>query len=314
MKNNYPIKYAIMSMIIDENLYNEKEYNEIGYIASKCYVVNEIKKYLENGNINVSYEVVFPFKINQYGELVRFEPSFDIYGECINSVSVTKLFDNYEEANKYAKEKNDKIINEMVRNLPYNSNLQQNIEKIAQQKKSLTNYKNLKLGIQEITKELNINNVPKEQRIILANNGVFKILNDSLYDFIKIYFNNNFVVYNISIEDFNELKIKIQKKFEINENNINKKILLKNNIDKKIINIISDVNSEPDEYFYIKDNKMYSDINKEILKDNNDELIQNNLIVYTIEDYKDIILSYLPKFMFNEPEETNKILKKFLIK
>ena len=60
MKNNYPIKYSVIG-IYDEINRNTNEPEQITYIASKCYVVEENIIHNENGTKKKTYGVYFPF-------------------------------------------------------------------------------------------------------------------------------------------------------------------------------------------------------------------------------------------------------------
>lgn len=52
MKNNYPVKYAIMPIQnCDDKI--------MAYIVSKCYIISEEKNYSFDGNFKTSYNVFF---------------------------------------------------------------------------------------------------------------------------------------------------------------------------------------------------------------------------------------------------------------
>lgn len=105
---NYPIKYTIQKLTIEGGFTQNYENITLGFIVSKCYVVNENIKYLADGTTNTTYKVVFPYKdidsfrcslskLYNYNE----EPSIPEYnycGECKNANTITKIFDTYEEA------------------------------------------------------------------------------------------------------------------------------------------------------------------------------------------------------------------------
>lgn len=55
----YPIYYAI------EPIYNPINYEQIGCVVSKCFVLEENKKYFANGAIKADYKVVFPYQENE---------------------------------------------------------------------------------------------------------------------------------------------------------------------------------------------------------------------------------------------------------
>ena len=109
---NYPIKYAILG--IEEQVgwapglhEMEREYDVCGYIVSKVYVIEENIKYKRDGTFTKEYQVVFPFSCMTDRE--KQTPKYNIYYQCYNSVSVSQIFDNIEEAKSAASEKNKEL-------------------------------------------------------------------------------------------------------------------------------------------------------------------------------------------------------------
>ncbi len=107
-KLNYPIKFAIQELTIEGGFTQNYENIILGFIVSKCYVVNENIKYLEDGTNHITYKVVFPYKdidsfrcslskLYNYNEKPAI-PKYNYCGECKNANTVTKIFDTYEEA------------------------------------------------------------------------------------------------------------------------------------------------------------------------------------------------------------------------
>lgn len=92
MEKDFLIKYTILANNIDRLSVNKKEGIK-GYLVSPCYLIS--------GN-----EVVLPFDINS-SELVK--PLFNEDSKCINSVFVNDVFDNYEDALRYANSLNGLI-------------------------------------------------------------------------------------------------------------------------------------------------------------------------------------------------------------
>lgn len=77
MKNNYPIKYALMPIIEQTGWTHgmhelEREYGVVCYIISKCYVIKETKKYNINGTTDIKYQVVFPYYLSNTNRKYRF--------------------------------------------------------------------------------------------------------------------------------------------------------------------------------------------------------------------------------------------------
>ena len=110
MKNelNYPIKYAVQELTIQGGFTQNYEEITLGFIVSKCYVINQNTKYLLNGTFETTYKVVFPYKdidsfrcslskLYNYNEKPAI-PKYNYCGECKNANTITKIFDTDEEA------------------------------------------------------------------------------------------------------------------------------------------------------------------------------------------------------------------------
>lgn len=105
MKNNYPVKYAIMPIQnCDDKI--------MAYIVSKCYIISEEKNYSFDGNFKTSYNVFFPYQFDMSESCWKREkPTFNAYSfKCTNATVVNDIFDNYEDALKLATLKNDEIL------------------------------------------------------------------------------------------------------------------------------------------------------------------------------------------------------------
>lgn len=115
-KLKYPIKYAVLELKTKGGYLQNYEDITVGFIVSKCYVVEQKATYLQNGTSITSYKVVFPFKDfdNYKYRLLRgitpneneFIPEYNFYGECSNADIVPDIFDTYEEANELASHEN----------------------------------------------------------------------------------------------------------------------------------------------------------------------------------------------------------------
>ena len=80
------------------------------YIVSKCYVVNEIKRYHKDGSSTMKYDVVCPYMYDDYyDQYVNEIPYFNL-DVCTNSVEIAAIFDTYEEALEAKKSKNDELL------------------------------------------------------------------------------------------------------------------------------------------------------------------------------------------------------------
>lgn len=100
--NKLPMCYAVMK--IDEKLGNDLGDITI-FVAAGCYIVRQTLEYLENGEFEISGDVVFMWNKTDDNN----EPIF-IQNKCINSVSVNKLFFSAEEAIMEAEEENKKYL------------------------------------------------------------------------------------------------------------------------------------------------------------------------------------------------------------
>ena len=147
MKNNYPIKYAVMPIIEQTGWYPglhelEREYGIVCYIVSKCYVVGREEKYNMYGNTLCEYKVVFSYgKDNQYGGLSRVEPEFCLMnGRCNNSTNVDKVFDSFEEAKEETEKKNKEILSKELSFIRVDDNFNQNVSLAREKHEEVVNY------------------------------------------------------------------------------------------------------------------------------------------------------------------------------
>lgn len=116
----YPIKYAIMP--IEEQtgwipgIYESTpRYSIVANIAVKCYVVSEKMRYFADDSSQTEYEVVFLYdRENCENDFVPTEPLFGISGSCTNSLTVHKVFGDFEEAKTAAHEKNKQLLNKIL--------------------------------------------------------------------------------------------------------------------------------------------------------------------------------------------------------
>lgn len=117
MKNNYPIKYA--SMPIYEEGRNERNDSPKAYIVSKCYLLDEHKIYNNNNDIDIIYEVVFPFQRGKTNYWKKAKPKYDYnFHEWINSSIVNNVYNNKKEAIINTNKKNEDIITKELANIP----------------------------------------------------------------------------------------------------------------------------------------------------------------------------------------------------
>lgn len=128
MNNNFkfPIKYAVLKL-------------SIGFIVSKCYIIEDTTRYYEDGSSNKQYNVVFPYpSIEEYMDNIYYDydtkdigarntPKHDFWGNVYNTQTVEKVFDSYLEASLYASIKNKELSSNI---LQLHSKYQQEVEDI----------------------------------------------------------------------------------------------------------------------------------------------------------------------------------------
>lgn len=153
----YPIKYAIMQ-IKNQNGWTsggnelESTFGVVANIISKCYVISERKEYLQDGTTKKIYEVVFVY---QDQNIVY--PEYSIYGSCINSEMVDRVYDNINEALLAKDKANKKIINNNIGILPYNEKFKETVKDLKEKhQNNLDRYNILEQEIERKTQSLSV--------------------------------------------------------------------------------------------------------------------------------------------------------------
>lgn len=101
--NNYPIKYAILGLTVNGGWINNYEDKTIGYIVSKCYVLDTTVKYKEDGTYSIKHNVFFPYNnFDYFSNTNKDQRINNIY----KNATVNKLYDSYSAANIDATNKN----------------------------------------------------------------------------------------------------------------------------------------------------------------------------------------------------------------
>ena len=116
----YPIKYAPMPVMVvkewDSILGENKTELDIYYIASRCYVLGETKRYFMSLPSSESYKVRFPYSISQ-----TIEPAIILTEgtECV----VEKVYDEseLEELKEHLKDMNRKLLSKRIYLTNYDS-------------------------------------------------------------------------------------------------------------------------------------------------------------------------------------------------
>ena len=290
MKINYPIKYAAMPIIEQVGWSNgfheqERKYDIVCYIVSKCYLISDLTKYNEDGSSLKEYEVVFPYQLINDSKWQRCIPTFNlINANCTNSNKVDMLFDSYEEALNYVSFKNEKLCESTWINIPYSKDM---LEKIHSKRdefyEKLTRFRVLEEQIQLNTEDMQIGKNKKLNNVIEFENNSGRILPCSIYEILSLYEKERFVVCTISYEQYDKLKSII--------NGIDLVIKNKQSFFKEIKNVFFKLVFEGN--CFIQSNSINSGfklekIGREILENIDDETI----IFYTTETMEDLFNSY----------------------
>jgi len=167
----YPIKYGIMP-IMEQIGWSpgvcelEREYGVVAYIVSKCYLVGEHKVYLSDGNTKIKYEVVFPYRRNEfvYDQFKRVFPEYNFNAKCINSFKVNELFDSFEEASTLAAKMNETLVGREIQVLSFDENIKEKIQIIRDKhQKTLDKYKEIEEMIEQTTEDMKVNSSNKKR-------------------------------------------------------------------------------------------------------------------------------------------------------
>lgn len=119
-KFKYPVKYAVLELKVKGGWSDNYQDVTMGYIASKCYVIEQNIRFYQDGSSNLSYQVVFPYNdFNSYKTRMADEnpldgkaiaPTFELSGSCTNADTVLDVYDTLEEASMDAESKNERRI------------------------------------------------------------------------------------------------------------------------------------------------------------------------------------------------------------
>lgn len=303
MKNNYPIKYSVIG-IYDEINRNTNEPEQITYIASKCYVVEENIIHNENGTKKKTYGVYFPFVLSN--------ASFS-FVRTIGHEKVDDVYDSFEEALEVAKSKNDEFILDKIAFLPFDEHFETNYEKITKKANMyIEKYKKLEKIIEENTDDMIVGLEPKEQSIVYVTDKVEKVVDLSLYKILELCNDCNLVVYSLSDDEYTALKEDINEDLSLKE--YNKKCLIQYDPNIKLFKINNYDDKENSSFILDENLRPKREITDEMIQ----EYFNNkpDAIIYTTETYEDVISSYIIEkhnYYDNDNEKTP-INKKLLFK
>ena len=303
MKNNYPVKYSVIG-IYDEINRNTNEPEQITYIASKCYVVEENIIHNENGTKKKTYGVYFPFVLSN--------ASFS-FVRTVGYEKVDYVYDSFEEALEVAKSKNEEFILDKIAFLPFDEHFETNCEKITKKANMyIEKYKKLEKLIEENTDDMIVGLEPKEQSVVYVTDKVKKVVDLSLYKILELCFDCNLVVYNLSDDEYMALKEDINEDLSLKE--YNNKCLIQYNPNIKLFKINNYDDKEKSSFILYENLRPKREITDEMIQ----EYFNNkpDAIIYTTETYEDVISSYIIEkhnYYDNDNEKTP-INKKLLFK
>jgi len=317
MKCNYPVKYAAMPIIEQIGWSHglnelERNYDVVCYIVSKCYLLSDKTKYKENGRRVKEYEVVFPYQRVQNYSWERVIPEFNLLNHaCVNSDFVEKVFDNYEEALESTTQKNKKLCDKTYIYLPYTEDLEEQIlKKIEEFNDKLSKYKMLEQQILIYTSDLEQSNVRELSELVRSNKGKIQGLSSNLYEYLKFSSYTNFIVYSVSLEQYDKLMALIDNQASCDV--------------PKVIGNVSPIlyNESKNQSIMVIDpngNVSYCISESEILKSYDEQKISsfefntmNDEIdcLFTTETFEDILLSFKDHEYINLDEIQGPILKR----
>lgn len=299
MKINYPIKYAVMPIIEQTGWSHglhelEREYDVVCYIVSKCYLINDLTKYKEDGCSIKEYEVVFPYQPSEFNRWKRNIPEYNlIHRYCTNSNKVDAVYDSYEEALKSATTKNEKLCEKTWIYLPVTKDIMEKIqEKKDEFAAKLTEYKMLERQILLNTNDIEPGEIKKLDDVIKIENNSGRVFSCSIYGVLDLFSYQKFVVYNISQELYNNL-IKTISEEKID----NIKSIIKNAqrllIHKTKDDFIKLAIEEECGAHYIQNGSIIYDYNLDkVTKETFEDIDEDTLTFYTTETMEDILNSY----------------------
>ena len=309
MKNNYPIKYAVMPIVEQTGWVPglnelEREYGVVCYIVSKCYLVGKEEEYNRYGNILYKYKVVFPYeKDNLHRYLSRVEP----YSSCTNSINVDKVFDTFDEAKEDANKKNKEILSREFSFIRLDDDYQKNLSLVREKQEEIVNYyQEIEGMIEENSSDLVVNDKVKEQSVIFGCDDSYKKKEYSLYDMIRLYNDENFIAYNVSLEDYLKIEEQLKNDQQVDIEGIKRNRLLTSYSDDKKVFVINN-NSIEKSCFYIENGSLYYYDRINYLLS---AISRDSLVIYTIETYDDVINSYITDAVISRDMPKNKDTEK----
>lgn len=282
MKYNYPVKYVVMPILSEPTYSNGYEKEILCYIVSKCYVLRETIEYNSEGFSKKQYEVQCPYRKEEYGWHRVCPSNGDIF--CTD-----KVYDSISAAHHGKLKKNEELLDSM----PCYTN-EERKENKKEYLKNQTMYDELERLLIENTTDLVVNNQKRSQNLLQLYLGSFDRNGGhgryeayySVYELFNGYScKEDYIVYSISEEEYKMYRASAPdayKKFTHTPllfHKANSPIITLVNGDKlthlSVVNWeVKKVTPEEDQVFSGTDE------------------IKPGIIVFTRENYEDIVSSY----------------------
>lgn len=278
MKNNYPIRYAVVPMKdIDPATGNSTVY---GYMITKCYVVGENNEYSRDGRVSSEYIVSCPYITTDNSTWKRTEIDKDHF------VCVKNVYNSFYEAVKERVQLNDKLLDDYLSH----KHRKEFGDQIRMEFFDRMNFiKELELKIESGTRDINPYDYKKEQTFIETNFSDYKSnkVYYSIYNLIdsNMYGDIDYNVYTVSRDEYTQIQYEISKG-GLNVSRHCHSLLLLHNANNDVMELFS----PQKRVSYIKNGKRIDfDVNETFEYSNPRKFIK---IIFTQEEYDDIIKSY----------------------
>ena len=161
--------------------------------------------------------------------------------------------------------------------------------------------------------DLVVNDKVKEQSVIFERNNSWKEKEYSLYDMIRLYSDEDFIAYNVSLDDFKKIEEQLKNGQEIDTDSIKENCLLISSSNDKKVKVINYDSKDKRSCFYLENGSLYYDDKLDVSLDT---ISGDALVIYTIETYDDVISSYIIDSVINEDmpknEDTEKVFRKVI--
>jgi len=314
MKCNYPIKYALFVKKRQRGWVtglNELERDMVidYFVVSKCYQVEEKLDFKENGNIEKSYRVVFPY-CNQQGEWIRVVPEHGYSGIC-NAVEVDNLYDTFDEALLVAENENNKLF----KNMKY-FNGKGNLDVCMEWAYKMKEKQIFEEAVENATSDLVVGAEPNEQSVLVVRQGEGYLSKSSLYEWIRtsMRIEKNYCVFTVTKEDYKLLKKHIKLKGYFSGMSSPKgRPLLFYDAQKVRVDVMNPDLPDRVGNYYLNDScYLHYDESLQSFVHTMPSCI-SDVKVYTVENYEDVVSSFIPYYIDEGVKDSDGIGAKKLL-